>query len=283
MIKLPKSYTYAEAYLTLRCNLNCSYCINNVSDVKRKRKELNVEEWVGALNKINFGEVPLTLGGGEPTIHKGFFKILEKLNPNIKIDLLTNLQFDVDEFIDKVDVNRFNKIKNPAYRSIRASYHIESMDPNELVLKVKKLQDNGFSIGIFGLNHPKNLEENMQMSELTRKEQIYFFVKDFLGEYENNIFGHFRYPDAIKGKKKNCECKINEFLIAPDGDVYRCHRDLYHNENPTENILNPNFEIKDIFRSCNEYGGCNPCDVKEKANRFLKAGNCSVEIKNIKY
>ena len=103
-MKLPKKYDYAEAYLTFECNLSCGYCINKSGGLE-KRKELTAEEWTKGLNKINFGEMALTLGGGEPTKHPEFFKILNGLRRDTKVDLLTNLSFDVDEFIEKLAVN----------------------------------------------------------------------------------------------------------------------------------------------------------------------------------
>ena len=41
-------------------------------------------------------------------------------------------------------------------------------------------------------------------------------------------------------------CRSKELLMSPEGHVYRCHRDLYAQENPTGNILDSEFEIKDI-------------------------------------
>ena len=278
-VELPPEYNYVEIYLTLRCNLGCSYCINKNGVLKRERKEMSAEQWVNAFNKIDFGETPITLGGGEPTRHKGFYEILEGLNLDTKVDLLTNLQFDVDEFMNRINPKRFNNDdRNPAYRPIRVSYHAEKMEAEDLVKKVKKLQDAGFKIGVFGLNHPENVEANMLMSELARQEQIYFFIKDFLGNYDGKLFGHYRYPEALEGKPKKVSCRTKELLAAPDGQIYKCHRDLYAEDSPIAHISDDTFQPKYKFRACNKYGQCNPCDIKLKTNRFLKMGNCQVEI-----
>jgi len=276
-MKLPREFNYMEVYLTLRCNLNCSYCITNLDNsLKRKRKEMSAKEWADALNKIDF-DIPLTLGGGEPTLYRGFYGLLDRLKPSIQVDLLTNLSFDVFEFVERTNPNRFSSRDIPAYRSIRVSYHPSQMNPTELVEKARFLQDRGFPIGIFGINHPENIEANMEMAELARKNQVYFFIKDFLGEYKGKLFGYFKYPDAINGKKKKVMCRTKEVLVSPEGLIYRCHRDLYHNENPIGDIRDGIPEFK--FRECNNYGECNPCDVKLKTNRFLQMGNCQVEIK----
>lgn len=280
-VKLPAETNYVEAYLTLRCPLKCSYCINSKSgEVTRKRDELPVEKWVEGLNRIDFGSVPVTLGGGEPTLHKGFYQIMDGLRSDIKIDLLTNLEFDVDEFISKTTPKRFNNCKLPAYKSIRVSYHAEQMDSATLIEKVIKLQDNGYSIGIFGINHPLNIQQNMEMAELTCNNRVFFFIKDFLGEYNDKMFGFYNYPGALDGILKKATCRTRELLIGPEGNIYRCHRDLYllDEDEAVGKITDPDLEVEYVFRPCRNFGNCNPCDVKIKTNRFLQMGHCSVDI-----
>lgn len=279
-VTLPERYNYIEAYLTLRCNLGCSYCINERSGkAARKRDELSAKEWANGLNRIDFGDNPLTLGGGEPTLHPEFFELLERLRPEIAIDLLTNLEFDIDAFISKTSPDRFNQCRLPAYKAIRVSYHAERMDPQALLAKVIKLQGAGFNIGIFGLNHPMNIEENMKMAEMACDNRVFFFVKDFLGMLHGRLFGHFKYPEALDGQPKPAECRTQEILIGPGGGIYRCHRDLYVWEGAIGRITDPELTITDAFRPCANFGHCNPCDVKLKTNRYLQMGSCAVEIR----
>ncbi|GAF67604.1 unnamed protein product, partial [marine sediment metagenome] len=92
--------------------------------------------------------------------------------------------------------------------------------------------------------------------------------------------GHFKYRDSVDNKYHGkVECRTHELLISPSGTIYKCHRDLYAEENGWSNISYPDFKPEYKFRECNKYGFCNPCDVKSKLNRFLKMGSCSVEIK----
>lgn len=282
MIKLPERYNYVEIYLTFRCNLNCDYCINRYDNLE-KRVELSGVQWINSLNNIDFGEIPLTLGGGEPTIHKDFYKILAKIKKDIKVDLLTNLQTSIEEFIKKVSPDRFTTNPTLFYHPIRASYHAEKMDRADLIERAKQLRDNNFNVGIFGINHPHYINENMAMGFFCSKAGVPFYLKDFLGSMDGGIFGFYKYPDALKGVKKQVNCRTRELLVAPDGNIFRCHRDLYNNQNPIGNILDKNSEIKDIFRPCENYGSCNPCDVKAKTNRYLKGVDCQVEIKEINH
>lgn len=275
--KIPENYNYAEAYLTFRCNFKCPYCINKAGEFV-PRKEMSGEEWVEALNKIDFGNISLTLGGGEPTLHKDFFQIVNNLKPEIKIDLLTNLNFDVDEFINNVSPERFTQSDILYYHPIRVSYHATQSNRIELISKAKLLQNAGFNLGIFGLNHPHLINENMAMTHLAMKNGVALYQKDFLGEVDGKTFGYYKYPKGLDRVAKSAMCKTRELLIAPDGNVYRCHRDLYTDNNPIGNIKDNDFEIQDTFRPCSKYGECNPCDLKAKTNKFLRGIDCQVEI-----
>lgn len=288
LISIPYRYNYIECYLTLRCPLNCPYCINAQSPLTRKRNELTAEQWLDGLNRMDvaaFGPretpLPITIGGGEPTTHPGFYEIINGLRKDLRVDLLTNCTFDVREFADKIPPYRLSCSSDLAYKAIRVSYHPATMDPDQLVHKVKFLQGAGFSIGIFGVSHPENMKANVEMAEIARKAGVYFFIKDFLGRYRDRLFGFYAYPAALDGADKPCECRTKELLMGPDGSVYRCHRDLYAGESAVGSITDPAFDVSDQWLTCTHYGTCNPCDVKSKLNRYMDMGNCSVEIQPI--
>ena len=171
-IKIPKEFNYTEAYLTLKCNFNCDYCING--DVDRKRKQISGDKWIKLLNGIDFRKVPLTIGGGEPTLHKDFYKIINNLET--KVDLLTNLQFNVNKFIKNVPKDVFTQSNIPFYASIRASYHVGQSNEEELIEKTKKLRENGYNVGIFHLSHPYYINENMKMAWLCSQEKIPIYL-----------------------------------------------------------------------------------------------------------
>jgi hypothetical protein len=275
MRELPERFNYAEAYLTFRCKQGCSYCINKAGDFKA-REELSAKEWIDSLNKIKFN-IPLTLGGGEPTIHKEFYELVNGLDA--KIDLLTNASFNTDEFIEKVNPNRFTSNEKEFYHPIRVSYHAETMDRQELVSKVKKLIDKDLNAAIFGVRHPYTINDNMAMAFVCAKNGVPFYEKDFLGKVDGRTYGFYKYPEGIEGGHKTVDCRTRELLMAPNGEVFRCHRDLYGNYNPVGNIKDENFIVEDKFRICYDFGQCNPCDLKLKTNKYLKGVECQIDIK----
>ena len=280
----------------MRCNLNCNFCLNSLDKTKEfnrtKFKELSGEGWIRALNKIESRpEVPITFSGGEPLLHKYFVDIINNLRTDLNIDILTN--FYPNSKAQKKKLERFLNEVNPVrisrdapYPSIRVSYHPEQMEAKQLIENVKKAQGSGFSIGIYSVLYPspEQLSAINQMQFRCRDAGIDFRLKEFTGIYKGEIYGDYsRYSkSAFQEETRNCSCKTSELLIGPDANVYRCHRDLYVEENSVGNITNPNFEIEDKFRSCNQFGHCHPCDVKVKTNYKQQLGHTSVEIKDIK-
>ena len=205
---------------------------------------------------------------------------MNNIKPELNIDVLTNLQFDADEFIRNVDPDRIKR-KSP-YASIRVSYHPEIMQLEPLVKKVLKLQNNGFSIGIWGVMHPAQESEILRAKDYCASLGIDFRTKEFLGEYNGEMYGTYRYKGACDKKfSKSVLCKTTELIIGSNGAIYRCHSDLYEGRTSIGNILDKNFEIEDKFRECSAFGHCNPCDIKVKTNRFQQFGHTSVEIKYV--
>lgn len=286
-IVIPEEYNYIGAFVSLGCNLSCDYCINlNEENSTRKsvsRKPMSGTNWAKAINRLHIlnPDLPVTLQGGEPTLHKDFFDIVNEVNDNIKLDLLTNMKFDVDEFISKINPKKFTR--EAKYAAIRVSYHPGQNDIDDLIRKTKKLNNAGFYIGIYSVMIPQNQAHIKEIQEKCLKEGIDFRIKEYLGFDGKEWHGTYKYPEAISQKvEKYCDCKTTELIIAPSGHVFRCHSDLYENRTPIGHILDPEFNIEQIYRSCYVFGHCNPCDIKVKTNRHQIFGHTSVDIKNIR-
>ena len=284
----PKQYhNYVAFFLTLACNLRCPYCINlhdgGARYAKAKRKHMDVDAWIQAANRLVLrDDLPLSLQGGEPTLCKDFYRFVNEVKEDIKMDLLTNMMFDVAKFIKNVPTWRFNR---PApYAAIRVSYHPEQNDIDDLINKTFVLQDAGFRIGIYGIEYPSIRDHILKTKERCLKLGIDFRIKEFLGQWQGRLYGSFKYEGSVQGDEmKRCECRTTEIIVDPAGHVYKCHSDLYNGRNPFAHILDDDFNEDGIerFRSCDFYGDCNPCDVKVKTNRLQVFGHTSVEIRNI--
>jgi len=278
-IVIPERYDYIGVYLTFLCDLKCSFCINDFESSPRhlRKRHLTGEEWLRGLNRIiSRPDLPLTLQGGEPTLHKDFARIVNGMRQDLNVDVLTNL-FDENIFLKNISPDRIKR-KAP-YASIRVSFHPEQMDIAVLKNKVLKMMQKDYSVGIWGVTHPLQKSDIKSAQKLCRREGIDFRTKEFLGEYEGKMYGQYRYLEAVTKKiRRDVMCRTTELTIGPDGNIYRCTADMYEDRQPIGHILDSDFQIEDKFRSCSWFGHCNPCDIKIKTNRFQKFGHSTVEI-----
>ncbi len=286
-LDLPDRTNYLAVFLTLACNLDCHYCINLHEDFSGGRRriltrQMKPNQWISALNRIPSSEsLPITLQGGEPTVYKFFYEILEGIDPTQKFDLLTNMFFDPHEFVERVPPALFSR--EAPYASIRVSYHPGQNRIEELLDKSRVLQEAGFKVGIYGVLHPDQAEEIIRWQERALELGVDFRTKEYLGESGGEEYGTYKYPGAISRTfSKYCQCKTTELLISPSGYVFRCHSDLYEARSPVGHILDPEFKIESRYRPCFVYGHCNPCDVKIKTNRHQEFGHTSVDIRDIR-
>ena len=286
-ISIPNDYNYIAIFLSLSCNLSCDYCINlneeGSTRGKVSRKHLKSEEWIEAINRLEIGrdDLPVTLQGGEPTMYKGFYDVVNGVRDDIKLDLLTNFMFDVDEFISKIDPKKFTR--DAKYAAIRVSYHPGQNDINDLVKRHHKMRDAGFYVGLYAVMTPWNEAHIKEVQAKCISEGVDFRVKEYLGNDGDKWHGTYKYPEAISQRlEKYCDCKTSELIVGPTGDVYRCHSDLYESRTPIGHLADGAFDIEEIYRPCYVFGHCNPCDIKVKTNRFQEFGHTSVDIKNIR-
>jgi len=214
-MQLPNIFNYIGILITLRCNFKCSYCLNWRLN---HRKEKDIDYWLAAIDRLET-DLPITLSGGEPSLHKAFFPLLTNLDK--KFDLLTNLSFDIDYFIKNVSVYRFQNDKG--YAPIRVSFHPGFSEKINILERVRKLMDAGFRVGLYIVE----TNENKPIIEFLKKlDWLDLQVKPYL-QHEVKI-----------EEKKKCKCAISELIVGPDGNVYKCHRDLYKGENSIKLSIN---------------------------------------------
>lgn len=248
---LSASYNYIGAFLTSRCCYHCAYCIN----WKFKCAEASAAEWQAAFKDLQT-DLPVTLCGGEPSWHAGFYEIINGLPQ--KIDILTNLQFDPLEFINRVNPAKFDNMRT--FAPIRISFHAQFMDISDTLDKIAVLMVAGLRVGLYCVNHQQNKNAIRYFKKI---KWLDFQVKPLL---ENAV---------IEAKGKDASCRTKELLIAPDLLIYRCHRDLYKQENHIGKLgeTDPVY----VYRYCENADECHPCDRKLKRDRFGKEGYCAIE------
>lgn len=276
-LTVPREYSYAGIFLTFACAKRCDYCLTTWAGSPRQVPLWPGEKWIAAINRLELpADLPVTLQGGEPTGHPDFYEIIAGIRPELRIDLLTNLDFDLDEFERRVRPERLRR--DAPYASIRVSYHPPHPDPDRLFDQVCRLQEHGYSIGIWGIVHPRHRAEVASAQSRARARGLDFRTKEILGRIDGQLHGTYRYPEAMAGKIYSGQCRGRELLVAPDGQIHRCHHDLYAGVNPLGSLGDERVELSYRFRNCVAAGECHPCDIKEKTDRFQRTGYCAVEI-----
>ncbi len=281
-IELPQRFNYIAAFLSFACMLRCSYCINHHGGDLVKKRWMSGEDWIRGLNRLSArADLPVTLQGGEPTVHKHFYQIVKGIKPEHPIDLLTNLELDPDEFMRQIPPERIKR--DSPYASIRVSYHKGQQDPIVLLKRVKYLKDHGYSVGIWVVDHPEYMPHTREVQRMALDMGIDFRLKEFLGPYNGKNYGTMRYPDAVNAEQlRSADCRTSEFLIDPGGSIFRCHSDLYANRFAIGHLLDEDTpKLLGQWAPCAVYGKCNSCDIKVKNNRFQEFGHSSVEVRNV--
>lgn len=280
MVILPESFNYMSLFLTFKCRLGCKYCINR-SGVLQSRKEMGYREWSKVISRLPHSTtLPITLSGGEPTQYRDFYHLIPYL-PIGHTDLLTNGLFDMKEWKSKVPSTLFSR--TAPYASIRVSYHPGYHDPFELLTRVAELRRLAYDIGIWAVDHPEWSTHIHRMKKIASTTyRIDYRLKEFLGIYKDRLLGTYAYPAACHAEStRSALCKGSELLVDPSGVVFRCHRDMYANENALGHILDDSIsDTLGKWLPCPNLGNCNECDIKVKYDRFQIHGHCSVQIQD---
>jgi hypothetical protein len=261
LLQMPDALNYIGVFLTLECNLNCSYCINDPEQLGRRstlfpiesktaKRGLTPAEWATALLRIPFRkDLPITLQGGEPMLYfggKGLGMILTEV-PHY-FDLLTNFALTPEVFARNLNGQHAKLQRDAPYPSIRVSYHADEMNRTwkgrgfaELVDRCEALKNYGFDVsptkadsdvGIYMVEHPTN-KVTPEM-EAAFKGRVPFEGKEFLGVDAAELYGHYLYPFStdlisrgIHNSTLKAECRTTELLIDPMGFIWGCHYFLY--------------------------------------------------------
>lgn len=221
-----------RVFPTFRCNLNCSYCANmSFLDRGATKKEIDGKTWIEIINRCGRD---VDFSGGEATLHKDIWYILQNIKPSLQVKLCTNLTFNIDEFLAKV--------KRPVY--FCASYHPDSGPLQKTIDRILKLRragkwDNYGNIHTVGSNDKAVGEFAEAGIKLTAKRLI---------------------PQKKKENTKKVLCKHYDFLIAPDGRRCTCYSKMCRGLGMRENLVTDKLEGTPIITECNDYPYCADCD-----------------------
>lgn len=244
--------------LTRKCNLNCIYCYNKSNFAFSK--ELSKEKIFSVLDELEkVGTFEIRFTGGEPTIHKDFFEILnyakslgffislgtngiwdkEKLE-NIKNSGIRIIIISLDgpkDYNDSVrGIGTFDKVVS-TLKQLRENKDLVlkincvlTKQNKSYLAKIVKIAD---SLGVNTINFvPLKLigRANSELGVLTKKDmfEIVSKIKELRKQYKVRIQTYFDILDDNLGfsgsllNQKSCGAGIEASAISPFGEVYGC-------------------------------------------------------------
>lgn len=260
--------------ITFRCNYQCSYCCfreDKFHEIYPEEAEFNWQDWSKVLNR--FPPSILDISGGEPFLYCGLLSLLKNLDEKHEVAITTNLSFP--EKIIKA-----KKIRDDI--TVTVSFHPEMTNLASFKSKICKLIESGIEPTVNVVGAPDIL------SELSRYETFFngigldFHANTLIDpRYENEIirmFHQYKEENIKKLRKylksheklKEQKCDYEErkciggskyFVIAPNGDIYRCFSGLYVDRSPrTEDYEESGkFLLGNIFENFESLTGPESC------------------------
>ncbi|MGM5483238.1 MAG: radical SAM protein, partial [Nanobdellota archaeon] len=263
--------------LTEKCNNMCLSCPNDESFLKNIIKKEDIEDFIK--KKVEKNTDRVTFIGGEPTIAKNFFKLIElirRINKNVIIQINTNgRMFYYDTFVQKLARHGPDKFDiHIAFYGSNSDLHDKLTGVNGSFQQTSKgivnLLKLGFHIQIRTIISKINYKDIPNMAKLMSTK------------FKNKITKfNFVGMDIIGNAKKNKDIlAISHLEIAPF--IEKAIDILNHNKTPCEIHLLP----KGIFkREYHRYAimsgcvdgaftdsyGCKECFYRGRCPRLLKS------------
>ena len=242
---------FIDFIITQKCTYNCIYCSQSKAETKNKENAKNktINSFLKILKTLE-NDWEITITGGEAILHPDFFYLIKEVKKqNFKINLITNLSFNI-----KIYQKIFNILDNSLNR-YDISFHLdeiknfdETLKKAELFLKSKPYETKTtFLIPIFKINKHKE-KQIEKIINLAKKYQINYDYQQI--RYLNNFIKqtskekkYFQNIKPVKTYSKLCNAGKTSFIIYEDGEAYRCYSSRFLKSNSMGNINNKNFKL----------------------------------------
>ena len=278
-----RRFPYIRLSITDVCNFKCDYCLPDGYKIDKSdnRTFITAEEikkLAKALSQLGVSKIRLT--GGEPTIRKDFFEIVNilKENSGIKKTVITTNGYKLENLAEKLVESKLDGINisidslnKDTFKKITGHDRLE-----EILRGIKKLQSLGFS----NIKINAVLLKNINSSEKDF-EQWAGFIK------ENDL--DFRYIELMQTgdnheyyRKFHISSKVFiEYLIKNNWIFQTLGKDA----GPSKNYINPDYKgkfgliapySKDFCKTCNRLRITSRGDL-----RLCLFGNTGINIRHL--
>jgi MoaA/NifB/PqqE/SkfB family radical SAM enzyme len=182
-----------------KCNYSCTYCYapkpHDITFDNNKNNRASypatqqlIDSWKFVFD--NYGMSRIRLDGGEPTVYPDFYVILKELLKMHRLQLNTNLSFDVQKFCDNAD---------PKSVRVDASLHCEYTGLEDFVKKLEYLKKYGYKIVVSYVAYPDFINNIPMAKKIIQDEMnIPFLIHPYSGFYNDR-----QYPASYSEDEKN--------------------------------------------------------------------------------
>jgi len=258
--------------IIIDCNFKCSYCWFNKKWDEYKNR--NIIKTPDELEKVwerifkLYGKVKIDVLGGEPFLYPNFIEVLNRVSKYHILNVTSNLSFDVHDFIEKVQKDRFYKNMGFAF-----TFHPFYIDFETFLKKIEILKDFfKCRFDVIYLAWPPYTKDIPYYKKIFEERGFGFRVLTFWGKYQGKEYP-MSYTEEEKkniglglgersGEKfqtepfspygKLCNAGHTYGVIMPDGEVIRCGGLGGHNSKYIGNIFRDDFRLWDAPRKCTD-------------------------------
>ncbi len=278
-----RRFPYIRLSITDVCNFKCDYCLPNGYKIDKSdnRTFITAEEikrLAKALSQLGVSKIRLT--GGEPTIRKDFFEIVNilKENSGIKKTVITTNGYKLENLAEKLVESKLDGINisidslnKDTFKKITGHDRLE-----EILRGIKKLQSLGFN----NIKINAVLLKNINSSEKDF-EKWAGFIK------ENDL--DFRYIELMQTgdnhdyyRKFHISSKVFSEYLMKNNWIFQT---LGKDAGPSKNYINPDYKgkfgliapySKDFCKTCNRLRITSRGDL-----RLCLFGNTGINIRHL--
>lgn len=171
------------------CNYSCAYCYTprpGTAACKRGGEKYaarypGTKDVIKAWEKVRerYGACRIRLDGGEPSAYPDFLNLAAALSGIHRLQVNTNLSFDVPAFVKAMDPGRVR---------VDASLHSEYTQLDGFAGKIERLKDNGFKVVVSFVAYPPFINRIPACRERFAAMQVPFIIHPFSGRYDGTAY-----------------------------------------------------------------------------------------------
>lgn len=240
---------------TFVCTRRCGYC---VVDTHGKPPQYNLikSKVYGEFLSTVEGVKLLVISGGEPALYPGLDVLIgEGLARAWNVGVYSNCSKQMVDFVKTIEPND--------HFFIDCSYHADYEDVHEYAARWMDIWTRGFRITAATIIHPHNADkvyrDILSFYRLTGHRML---LKPLDGVCRGQWYSDHAEFMSVYGSEKVGRCFRRDLVVAPDGDIYHCHRYMYtHTDFGVIGSIGVDTPVELKELECWNINKCNTCDA----------------------